>query len=58
MTRAQLELSKSVFRIMRLTNDDRFPKLMKDDPHLLRADIVRSIDELQAIVDEIDELRK
>ena len=58
MTRAQSELSKSVFRIMRLTNDDRFPKLMKDNPHLLRADIVRSIDELQAIVDEIDELRK
>ena len=53
-----MELSKSVFRIMRLTNDDRFPKLMKDNPHLLRADIVRSIDELQAIVDEIDELRK
>ena len=42
---------------MRLTDDDRFPKLMKDNPHLLRADIVRSIDELQAIVDEIDELR-
>ena len=58
MTRAQSELSKSVFRIMRLTNDDRFPKLMKDNPHLLRADIVRNIDELQAIVNEIDELRK
>ena len=57
VTRAQLELGKSVGRIMRLMNDDRFPKLMKDDPHLLRADIVRSIDELQAIVDEIDELR-
>ena len=58
MTRAQFELGKSVGRIMRLTNDDRFPKLIKGNPHLLRADIVRSIDELQAIVDEIDELRK
>ena len=58
MTRAQLELSKSVGRIMRLANDDRFPKLVKDESRLLRADIVRSIDELQAIVDEIDELRK
>lgn len=39
-------------------NDDRFPKLMKDDPHLLSADIVRSIDELQELVNEIDGLRK
>ena len=58
VTRAQLELSKSAGRIMRLANDDRFPKLVKDESRFLRADIVRSINELQAIVDEIDELRK
>src|SRR5699024_12085358 len=53
VTRAQLELGKSVGRIMRLTTDDRSPKLIKANPHLPRAAIARSIDELQAIVDDL-----
>ncbi|GEB97669.1 hypothetical protein CFL01nite_11640 [Corynebacterium flavescens] len=52
-----LDLDRSVRRVERVAQDDRFTKMIRSDPHFLRGDLQRSVNELQAVIAEIDRIQ-